>query len=66
MKATCVYHKIRLPGRLSKYSAWFDFTGFFVDCERIDARGRSYPCTTQEMADLQRGGWSSGQYVEFN
>ena len=61
-----VFHKIRLHGRASKYSAWFDGSGFLVDCERIDARNRVFPCTKSEIADLQKGGWSAGQHARFN
>lgn len=61
-----VFHKIRLPGRVSKYSAWFDGSGFLVDCERIDARGRSFPCSKAEIDTLQRGGWTAGQHAKFN
>ena len=60
-----VYHKITLPGRASRYSAWFDGSGFLRDCERIDRRGRSYPCTAAEMESLQRGGWSARQHHKF-
>ena len=61
-----VYHKITLPGRASRYSAWFDGSGFLVDCERIDRRGRVFPCRPAEIADLQRGGWSARQHARFN
>ena len=60
-----VYHKITLPGRTSRYSAWFDGCGFLLDCERRDHLNRSYPCTAAEMAVLQRGGWSARQHVKF-
>jgi hypothetical protein len=61
-----VFHKITLPGRKSRYSAWFDKSGFLVDCERIDARNRSFPCSKQEIETLQRGGWSAKQHSVFN
>ncbi len=64
-RASEVYHKITLPGRSSRYSAWFDFCGFLVDCERKDKRGRVYPCTPAEIAQLQRGGWSAAQHMTF-
>jgi hypothetical protein len=60
-----VFHKIRLTGRASRYSAWFDGSGFLVDCERIDARNRSFPCTQGERDALQRGGWIAGQHKTF-
>ena len=60
-----VFHKIALPGRASRYSAWFDGSGFLVDCERIDRRGRSYSCTAAEQAALTRGGWSAKQHASF-
>lgn len=66
MPAKEVYHKITLPGRKSKYSAWFDQSGFLIDCERIDNLGRSFPCTKAEMEHLQRGGWSAKQHTTFN
>jgi hypothetical protein len=30
-----VFHKIKLNGRASRYSAWFDGSGFLIDC--VDA-----------------------------
>ena len=63
--ASEVYHGIRLPGRKSRYSAWFDQSGFLVDCERIDSRNRCFPCRAQEIAALQRGGWSAKQRAKF-
>jgi hypothetical protein len=60
-----VFHKIKLNGRASRYSAWFDRSGFLIDCERKDARGRVYPCNASEMAALQKGGWTAGQHARF-
>jgi hypothetical protein len=60
-----VYHGIRLAGRKSRYSAWFDQSGFVLDCERIDARNRCYPCNAQELAAIQCGGWSAKQRSKF-
>ena len=74
MNATHVCHKIKIQGRKSKYSAWFcadPICGFdsgltvLVDCERIDAMGRSFPCTETEQKILSQGGWHYGQLVEF-
>lgn len=51
MTATHFFHKITIPGRTSRYSAWFkgdphaSRLAVLVDAERIDARGRSYPVT---------------------
>ena len=47
MKATHYFHKIKIHGRASKYSAYFNgdpmarypSLAYLVDCERIDARG---------------------------
>lgn len=64
--ASDVYHGIRLHGRKSRYSAWFDQSGFLLDCERIDARNRCYPCKAQEIADIQRGGWAARQRAKFS
>ena len=61
-----VYHKITLPNRKSRYSAWFDRSGFLVDCERIDIKGRAYECTKAEMSDLWSGPWSSKQHARFS
>lgn len=66
MTASEVYHKITLPGRASRYSAWFDKTSFLVDCERIDRLNRSFPCTPAEMEALKRGGWSAKQHATFS
>ncbi len=73
MKATHYFHKITMNGRASKYSAWFNGNpmgdcgslAVLVDCERIDAHGRAYPCTTIEKDILQRGGWYARQWGEF-
>ena len=71
MNATIVYHKIKMNGRKSKYSAWFngdprnDSLAYIVDCERIDSLGRSFPCTRLEENNLLRGQWSSTQWHEF-
>lgn len=56
-----VYHKITIPGRKSRYSAWFDFTGFLLDAERIDSRNRVYPATPNEREHLRKGGWHAKQ-----
>lgn len=74
MKPTDVFHKITLPNRKSRYSAWFaadPICGFdsaftlLVDCERIDARGRSFPCTDKEKEQLTNGAWSARQHHKF-
>ena len=72
--ATHVYHGIRIPGRRSRFSAWWcgDPRGpgcslaYIVDGERIDARGRSYPLRAAEIAALERGPWSARQAAAFN
>lgn len=75
MRPTHFFHKITIGGRASKYSAWFhgDPMGdcgslaVLVDCERIDARGRVYPCTTQEQDILgNRGGWYARQWGTYD
>jgi len=75
MNATHVCHKIRITGRKSKYSAWFradPICGLdsgltvLVDCERIDALGRAFPCTETEKTILTQGGWHYGRLIEFN
>jgi len=74
MRATHYFHKIKIHGRASKYSAWFNgdpmgdcgSLAVLVDCERIDARGRSFPCTTIERDILaNRGGWYARQWGTF-
>ena len=75
MKATDVFHKITLPNRKSRYSAWFaadPVCGFdsplavLIDCERIDAQNRSFPCTDKEKQQLINGAWSARQHNKFN
>lgn len=69
--ATDVFHKITLPNRKSRYSAWFkgnpitDPLAYIVDCERIDAARRSYPCTQAEEDALIRGAWSARIHSKF-
>lgn len=72
--ATHYFHKITLPGRSSKYSAWFngdpmgDMSSLacLIDCDRIDRLGRSFPCTPSEVTALERGPWSARQSGTFN
>lgn len=54
-------HKIRLTGRASRYSAYYEADPIcgiesalsrIVDAERIDALGRSMPCSEKEMSEL--------------
>ena len=74
MKATHYFHKIKIHGRTSKYSAYFNgdpmgdcgSLAVLVDCERIDARGRAYPCTDREEDILQRGGWYALQWGQYD
>lgn len=69
--ATDVFHKITLPNRKSRYSAWFrgdptmDPLAYIVDCERIDSAGRSYPCTQAEEDALLKLGWSARIHSKF-
>ena len=69
--ATHVYHKIKMHGKKSKYSAWFkgdpikDSLAYIIDCERSDSLGRSFPCTEAEEVALLRGAWSSAKGCEF-
>jgi len=37
-----------------------------IDCERIDAIGRSFPCTDKEKQILQNGAWSAKQWGTFD
>lgn len=74
MKATHYFHKITLPGRASKYSAWFNgdpmgntsSLACLVDAERIDRLGRAFSCTQNELDALARGPWSARQSGTFN
>jgi hypothetical protein len=67
MRATHVYHGIKIPGRRSRFSAWWigDPRGplsglaYIVDGERLDAAGRSYPLTAADIAALEHGPWSA-------
>ena len=75
MKATHVIHGIKMSGRKSKFSAWFradpicgldSCLTVLVDCERIDAIGRSYPCTKLEKDILRKGGYWYKSISTFN
>jgi len=72
MNATHVYHKIKISGNKSKYSAWFsgdplnDSFAHLIDCERIDSLNRSFPCSESEKSTLRNGAWSSTQWHTFN
>jgi hypothetical protein len=73
MRATHVYHGIRIPGRRSKFSAWWcgdprgplSSLAYVVDGERVDRAGRSYPLTAPEIAALERGPWSARSAADF-
>jgi len=75
MKATHVIHGIRVSGRKSKFSAWFradpilgihSSLTLLIDCERIDALGRSYPCNETEKDILRTGGYWYKSISTFN
>jgi len=71
--ATHVFHGVRIYGRVSRFSVWFDgdpkgSTGSqakFVDGERFDRLGRSYPLTDAEIDALLNGFWSAQQRGVF-
>jgi len=73
MHATHVYHGIKIPGRRSRFSAWWSgdprgpcsSLAYVVDGERIDGAGRSYPLTAAEIAALERGPWSARSAAQF-
>ena len=73
-EATHYFHKIKINGRASKYSAWFagdpcgrsSSLAILVDCERIDALGRSYPYTGKEESMLHSGAWSASDWGTFD
>lgn len=73
MNATHFFHGVTIPGRVSKYSVWFNgdpmgSTGslaVIVDGERIDRAGRSYPLTPRDVDALTRGPWSARQSGTF-
>ena len=73
-KATHVFHGVRLPGRVSRFSVWFngDPTGptgslaTYVDGERLDRLGRSYPLTNAEIDALFDGPWSARHRAVFD
>jgi len=73
MRATHVYHGIKIPGRRSRFSAWWSgdprgrcsSLAYIVDGERVDAAGRSYPLTASEIAALERGPWSARSAAAF-
>ena len=73
MNATHVYHGITIPGRRSRFSAWWSgdprgsMSGlaYIVDGERRDSAGRSYPLTAAEIAALEHGPWSARSAAEF-
>lgn len=71
MKPTHHFYKIKILQRKSNYSAWFhadpinginSSLATLVDCERIDALGRSYSCTDTEKQFLKHGGWYAGRW----
>lgn len=72
MAATHYFHKITIPGRASRYSAWFEGDphasrlATLVDAERIDARGRSYRVTPLEEAMLMVGEFTALQSGTFD
>lgn len=49
-----VAHKMRVSGSPCRFSAWFTAEGLLHDCERIDAKGRSYPVGILQRRALQR------------
>lgn len=51
-----VIHRIYLDGSRCKFSAWYDAKGTLTDSERIDARGRSYAPTDDQIRALSRIG----------
>jgi len=74
--ATHYIHGVGLPGRSSKYSAYFETVPHWsndvgcsltriVDAERIDRLGRSMPCTEAEMADLWHRRWGAEPYSTY-
>ena len=71
--ATHYFHLIKIHGSACKFSAWFkgDPLGALgslatlVDCERIDAKGRSYPCTSRQKDVLRIGPWTARQSGTF-
>lgn len=73
MRATHVYYGIRIPGRRSRFSAWWSgdprgklsSLAYVVDGERVDAAGRAYPLTAAEIAALERGPWSARSAAAF-
>jgi hypothetical protein len=73
MHATHVYHGIKIPGRRSRFSAWwigdprgrFSSLAYIVDGERVDAAGRAYPLTAAEIAALEHGPWSARSAAAF-
>jgi hypothetical protein len=49
-----VVHKMRVPGSRCRFSAWFTDDGVLDDCERIDAKGHTYPVGILQRRALQR------------
>tara|TARA_A100001515_G_scaffold6504_1_gene5472 strand:- start:8 stop:235 length:228 start_codon:yes stop_codon:yes gene_type:complete len=71
--ATHYFHKITIPGRRSRYSAWWagnpldtKSAAVLVDAERIDSAGRAYPITDAEWQALFYGRWTARQSGTFN
>ena len=74
MKATHYFHGVKIPGKRSRYSVWFNGdprgdTGSLsvvVDGERFDRAGRCYPLTAAEIDALTNGPWSASNWGVFN
>lgn len=48
-----VIHQIRLPGMVTRISAWFDAAGILLDCESIDSRYRSRKVHASRLHEIQ-------------
>lgn len=47
-----VLHKVKIGKSSAKFSAWYTLNGELKDCERIDARGRSYQPGSRQLSHL--------------
>lgn len=74
MNATHYFDGVKIPGKRSRYSVWFNGdprgdTGslsVLMDGVRFDRLGRGYPLTDAEIDALTTGPWSASSSGVFN
>lgn len=74
MNATHYFHGVKIPGKVSRYSVWFNgdplgnmgSLSVVVDGERFDRVGRCYPLTAADIDALTTGPWSASTWGAYN